>query len=372
MPKLNIGVITNDLFPQEGGVGRVIHEIYLRRLMNNPDFSVFLLSPHESKLSNHTQIAGFSKKFGQNLSFSFMVNRIINEWISENHIDLINLHRVFLFRKVKIPVVYTCHGTYFRQYHTDTREKWKWILMQLERISYKHADSVVGVSDDIRYILLEKYNLEEEKIKVVNNGVDPEEFKPLAQVKRNKNTLLFVGRIERAKGINSLVKEVIPFVKNEIPDIKLYIAGSGSQKQRLEKYIITHGLESNVVFLGWISGDDLVYWYNHVCISVLPSHREGFGLTAIEAMSCGTPVIATKIPALSEIIEDGKNGILVEPNNIQHIVNSITNLLNDPGKRDKISVAGRKTVEDKYNWDITAKEMNSLFVSLIEQNKKTK
>jgi len=362
---MNVGVVTNDFSPFLGGVGRVIYEIYCRRLMNDPELELFFFSPHQNNLRNHTQVAGFSRKFGHNLTFSLVVNKNIVHWVRERKLDLISFHRVFLLKKPDIPVVYTCHGTYYRQYHSDIREKWKWILSKLEQESYKRADMVTAVSIDVRDIIVKKYGIEAEKVKVIYNGVDTAEFKQLEQIERIKNSLLFVGRLEKAKGISSLVKEVIPLVKKDVPDIKLLIAGSGSLKKELEIFTKSHGLESNIIFLGWVSGKELIKWYNRVYVAVVPSRREGFGLTTVEAMSCSTPVIATRIPAITEIIEDGENGLLVEYGDIKSLGKNIIDLLNDNAKREKLSIAGRRTVEERFSWDIAAKNMKSAFLSLI-------
>jgi glycosyltransferase involved in cell wall biosynthesis len=365
MAGINIGVITYNMFPQEGGVGRVIHEIYTRRLVYDSDLNFHFFSPHDVNLPNHTQVAGFSSKFGQNLTFSLVVNKNIAHWVREKKLNLINFHRVFLFKKLNIPVVYTCHGTYYRQYRSDIREIWKWILMQLEKESYKHADRIVAVSKDTGDIIKERYVNDEKKIKVIYNGVDKAEFNKLGHIEKIKSSLLFVGRLERAKGIKLLIKQVIPLVKKEIPDIKLFVAGSGSQKQELETYSMYNGLDSNIVFLGWVSGQELVTWYNQVYGMILPTKREGFNLSIMEAMSCGTPVIATNIPPNTEIITDGENGLLVEYGDIKAIAQSIVELLSDEEKRTKLSIAGRKTVEEKFTWDLAAREMKFYILNLL-------
>lgn len=370
MSKINVGVVTHDFFPWVGGMGRGLYEIYCRRLMSDPDLEFLFFSPCENDLPNHTQVARFSRKIGFNLTFSLVVNKNIANWVKDKKLDLLSLHcgtgGVFLFKKLGIPIVYTCHGTYYRQYHLTPKLRWKWILSKLEQVSYKRADMVRAISKDVRDIIVKKYGIETEKVKIIYNGVNVAEFRQLGEIDKIENSLLFVGRLGKRKGISLLVKEIVPLVKKDIPNVKLFIAGSGSLKRELEAFIKSHGLESNILFLGWVSGQELVRWYNQVCVFVNPTMLESFGQTTTEAMSCGTPVIASKIPAIKEIIEDGKNGLLVEYGDIKTLSKTIIDLLNDSAKREKLSIAGRRTVEERFSWDITARDMKSVFLSVMD------
>ncbi|MBI2868708.1 MAG: glycosyltransferase family 4 protein [Chloroflexi bacterium] len=369
MPKIRAGVISNDFFPILGGMGRVVHEVYVKRLMKEPDLELHFFSPCDNGIPNHTRAAGFCRKFGLNLTFSLAVNKNIAAWIRDKKLDLLSIHGgtggVFLFLKPSVPVIYTCHGTLYRQYRSALGQRWKWALSKLEQASYQRAALVTAVSEDVRDIILTRYGIPAAKVQVIYNGVDTSEFRRLDRVNRIKNSLLFAGRLAPSKGISYLVKEVIPAVRNTIPDVKLFVAGAGGLRKELEDYTISHGLEPNIHFLGWVGGEDLVRWYNRVELAVLPSARESFGLMIIEAMACGAPVIATRIPAVTEIVKDGENGLLVDYGDSGELSRTITEALSNRALRAELSRAGRRTVEGRFSWDRIAGQMKAVLLSQV-------
>ena len=368
MSRMRVGVITSDFFPFIGGMGRGIYEIFCKRLMNDSSLEFFFFSPCANELPNHTQVAKFSRRFGRNGTFSIVVNKNINKWVRTHRLDVLSLHGgtggVFLLREPDIPVIYTCHGTLYRQYKSTFGQRWKWILYKLEQASYARAHMVRAISKDVRDIIVTKYGIEPEKVRIIYNGVDADEFRRMQEIDRIPNSLLFVGRVEQRKGIRSLIERVIPLVNREIPDIKLFVAGAGSLREKLEAFVKSHRLDSNVVFLGWLSSQELVKWYNRVCIAVVPPSFEAFGQTITEAMSCGTPIIATRVPAIYEIVEDGENGILVAYGDSKALSEAIIGLLGDDALQRKFSLAGRRAVEQKFSWDIVAGEMKAAFLSM--------
>lgn len=370
MPKIRVGVITYDFFPFLGGMGRGIYEIYCRRLIDDPELEFFFFSPCENEIPNHTKVARFSRKIGLNLVFSVVTNININKWVTAKKLNLISFHGgtggVFLARELDIPIIYTCHGTLYRQYKSSPIQRWKWVLSKLEQRSYEQAEVIRAVSKDVRNIIVSKYGINAEKVKVIYNGVNSDEFKKIEEVNKIQNSLIFVGRLEPRKGISSLVREVIPLIKKDIPDVKLFIAGSGSLQNELKALVKSLGLEPNITFLGWVSGQELVKWYNQACIAVIPPIFEPFGQTTTEAMSCGTPIIATRVPAISEIIENGENGLLVEYGDIKALSEAIIGLLGDDAMQRKFSIAGRKDVEHKFNWDTVAKEMKKIILTTMD------
>ena len=368
--KMRIGIITYDFYPFEGGQGRHVYEIF-KRVKNNSGFGfkILVFSPCKNTLKDHIQIFPIVKKFGKNLLFSFFVNVYIKKLIKRHNLDLVHFHGgpggVFLLKKLNIPIIYTAHHTYYQQYRLVIGQKWKWIFSKLEPIQYELADKIICVSKDTKDILVENYRINEGKISVIPNGVDTKKFHPLRNTKRIENSILFVGRLDERKGVDFLVK-TIPLVKKEIPNVKLFVGGKGKLREELENFVKLHNLESNVKFLGFVPDEKLPKWYNQVKVVVIPSIFEGFGITAIEAMACGTPVIGTKVPGIVDIINDGKTGLLVPSQNSKELANAIIRVLRDEKLRQLLCENGRKEVTERFDWDRISQKFINIYKGVLK------
>lgn len=364
---MKVGVFTYDFYPFEGGQGRHIYEIY-NRLIDNTEIELLIFSPCRNKLKNHVSILPFTKKFGKNILFSILLHFCLGNIIRAHKIDIIHFHGgpggLFFLREINIPVIYTVHHTYYQQYRFIHKQKWKWIFSLIESSSYKKADKIIAVSSSTKNVLVERYGLREERIKVIPNGVDLSRFHPM-NIDKIPNSILYVGRLDKRKGIDFLVK-TIPLIKKEIPEIKLFIVGKGKLRKPLEKFIHFHHLESNIQFLGFIPDRELPQWYNKAEITVIPSVFEGFGITAIESMACGTPVIATKVDGLKDVIDDGKTGFLIAPSNKEELSNTIIRILKNEKLRDKIIKNGKKEILDRFKWNKIIGEILGIYQTVIK------
>jgi len=372
MNKKNIAIFTYDFFPFLGGQGRHIYEIY-KRFKNNPNFNLFIFSPSKNHLKNHIMIFPETRKNPlKELLYSIKLNNSLNELIRKYNIDIAHFHGVlggvFLLRKLKVPVVYTAHHTCIQQYKKIKKRRLKlvsrWLLSLLEKKSYKIADRIIAVSDFTRRAIVNGYKIDPKKIKVIPNGVDLKKFYKDETIKKIKNSLLFVGRLEKRKGIDFLV-ESMPLIIKENPKVKLFIAGRGKLLQKLKQFFKKNKILQNVDFLGFISDKDLVKWYNRAELVIVPSILEGFGITVIEAMACGTPVIGTNVEGIKGVIENNRNGVLVEYGNKKELASQIIRLLNSSQLRGKLAREGFKTVQEKYNWDNIVKDTICLYEKIL-------
>ncbi len=118
--------------------------------------------------------------------------------------------------------------------------------------------------------------------------------------------------------------------------------------------------------LGRIDDSALNGWYNQVSVVVIPSVFEGFGLTAIEAMACGTPVIATDTDGLRDVIEDGRNGLLVRYNDIEMMTEKISYLLKNEPERIKLSKNGQEKARTVYNWNTISQSVLRIYKRFLE------
>lgn len=198
---------------------------------------------------------------------------------------------------------------------------------------------------------------------VIPNGIDLEDF-PNKGWEREDEKILFVGRLSFPKGIHYLV-EAMPLVLRELPEAKLTIVGDGEEKRSLMRLVKILNLEDKIDFLGYISHDDLVKEFYTASVTVLPSisRLEAFGIVLLESMACKTPVIASDIPGVRDIAQEG--GILCRSGDPSDLAIRIIELLGDEPLRKELGELGFKAVEAKYTWNRIAKTIIGIYEDLI-------
>lgn len=172
-----------------------------------------------------------------------------------------------------------------------------------------------------------------------------------------------VGRLAEQKGHAILLDTMTQIVK-EISDIILIVIGDGPEKQKLIEKATDLKLVQHILWLGALPQNKVFEYYAIMDIFVMPSLYEGFGLTAAEAMAAGLPVVGTKIEGLSEVIEDGISGYLVQPSNSQALSNALLSLLKDPSKAKVIAQNGCSRVENLFSLEKFKNSMIRLYNSL--------
>jgi glycosyltransferase involved in cell wall biosynthesis len=232
----------------------------------------------------------------------------------------------------------------------------------VERMTAKIPHLAIPISEKIKEDL-KSLGVSEEIMRVIPNGVD---FYKIEKAEQNSEDfdVIYVGRLISHKNVDVLLK-AISEVKEEIPDIKCGIIGDGPEKRNLIRLSKKLGLDNNIVFFGFIERDEDVYSYMKASkIFVLPSMREGFPNTILEANSCGLPAIIVKGEknAAVDVVEDGRNGFICDLSP-KDIANNIINFLQDESKRRKkrdISKANAK----KYDWSIIVKKIEGVYDEL--------
>ena len=165
-----------------------------------------------------------------------------------------------------------------------------------------------------------------------------------------------IGRLIRDKGHDRLLR-AWPAVREAVPDARLRIVGDGPRRDALERLAEREGVAGSVTFVGAVT--DPVPEYRGFEVAVFPSRREGFGLTAAEAMACGVPVVAADLPALREVVGDA--GLLVDGDDPDALAGAIISLLGDADRRAGLAAAGRDRVADRFSVDRTAGDYARLY-----------
>ncbi len=204
--------------------------------------------------------------------------------------------------------------------------------------------------------------------RIIPSGVNLRLFHPgydsLPETKTVRPTILFVGRLDKRKGLELLIK-ALPLIQKDIPDIQLIVVGKGPMEKRCRSGVKKAGLQKVVQFAGAVKPDDLPRYYcssNVFCAPTLGGETQGVVL--LEAMACGTPVVASNIPGYDETVQDGKDGLLFPPGDIEALARSILRILNDKKLRTQIVEKGYKKVKD-YAWPVIARKTLAYYQDLL-------
>lgn len=248
----------------------------------------------------------------------------------------------------------------------------------------RYADRLIAATPLEKNQMSWLYGADSRKITIVPPGVDLNRFKPMSQaeardqigIPADHKMILFVGRIQPLKGIDILLKALAEVQKRE-PDLAqkmcLSVIGGDSganqsneqtELDRLDSLRAELDLDDFVTFLGAKDQDTLIYYYSAAEMVIMPSHYESFGMVALEAMACGTPVIASDVGGLSFNIEDGYNGFLVQGRDPQALADKIILLLKHPLLRDQLSEQAQAWVM-RYSWVNIADELLAAFEETV-------
>ncbi len=237
-----------------------------------------------------------------------------------------------------IPFSFTLHGPdiFFEPFHWQLSEK-------IAAASFVSCISHFCRSQAMIFSAPEHW----EKLHIVHCGVEPERYQRKT-ICRNGNQLLFVGRLAGVKGVTLLLHAVAK-LSCQYPDLHLTLIGDGSDRTMLEAETKRLGLETKVTFAGYKSQDDVAAAFLKSDIFILPSFAEGLPVVLMEALAAGLPVVTTRIAGISELVEDGKSGILVPPGDAESLTDAIRDLLNAPAKRISMGEVGTRKVQAEFD-----------------------
>ncbi len=226
------------------------------------------------------------------------------------------------------------------------------------------------------------YDVNAPKVQVIPPGVDLSHFYPIPDDEAKEyiglppcdKVLLYVGRIEPLKGIDTLI-EAIAILKDRGTVVCLSIIGGdpdispaaiNSEMSRLKSLCDLHGLSDLVAFLGRRGQDNLPYYYSAADAVVMPSHYESFGMVALEAMACGTPVVASEVGGLAFLIEDGKTGYTVPADEPQALADRLEKIITNPDLRERLALQAAEFAQE-YGWDKIAARVVELYNDVMAQ-----
>lgn len=271
------------------------------------------------------------------------------------------------------PLVVHIHATEFdRTGGTGANE----MVFNMEKQGMEFADKVIAVSHFTKKIVVEKYGIPEEKVEVVHNGTDAtasslcddaDRCTPLDVLKtRGSKIVLFVGRITLQKGPEYFLRAAKRVLEYE-PNTIFVVAGSGDMHGQMMRETAALGISKNVLFAGFLRGSELEQIYRAADLYVMPSVSEPFGLTALEAVENGTPVLLSKQSGVSEVI---RHALSVDFWDTDEMANKIVSVLRYNCLGGEMKRNARKELL-RLSWDNAAKKCRDIYRSVVTRNLKS-
>ena len=327
--------------PTESGLGGIAQHVQgLKNFLKNEGNSVEIIS---SENTFTIPIKGLKNP-------SFMISSSLKAKFKKNN-DIVHAHNIPSAKAMKNASgkkILTIHGIYSQQVenlHNKTTSK---IATSYEKEALRWADAITVVSKDA-FDYYKKLGL---NVYHIPNSINIQSLSTKSD-RRYEKQIIFAGRLSQEKGIDVLCEliELLP------SDINLIILGSGP-KENLIKNI----KKPNVNYLGYLPKNETISLIRGSDILIQPSLIEGISSTILEAMACKTSVITTNVGGNKEIIENNQNGILIEPNNPQKLLEEILNLFSNPEVKNKLIDSAYTNVQ-KYDW----KNIGKLYLNLYNE-----
>ena len=391
---MKIAVLTNEYPPNVyGGAG--VHVEYLTEALARMDngvhdvcVSCFADQNVVVPETNNFKHAKLFDTLARDLS---MAAGVVKADVVHGHTWYSHMAGLLVKQLHNAPLVLTTHSLEpHRPWKTEQLGTAYNVSSWIEKTAYQNADGVIAVSESMKHDVMELYGVAPDRIRVIHNGIDLKQYSYAENpalldkygIDRNIPYILFVGRITRQKGIVHLVN-AIKYIEKGIQIV--LCAGApdtpGIEKEMREKVVQAKNESSNNII--WISDmlskKEIISLYSHAEVFVCPSVYEPFGIINLEAMSCNTPVVASAVGGIPEVVIHGQTGLLVpithrsetdpEPEDAElfakNLADAVNNLISSPDRVREMGRLSRLRVEEYFSWDSIAAKTLDFYKELI-------
>jgi glycosyltransferase involved in cell wall biosynthesis len=235
------------------------------------------------------------------------------------------------------------------------------LLTTLRRLIFRSSVAVVANSPGLKEM---SERADPYPVEVIPNGVDADFFHPLAARNNGEHhpfTFLFVGRFQIAKNLFYLLDHVASLRRSGAGPFTLILVGDGPQHDELRNHAKKIGIEDSLVWHGWVDKDRLREIYRSADCLVNPSLSEGMPNVVLEAMACGLPVIASRVPGNDTVVYHGETGWLFNLGDADSFLTALRQMMENPGQARQMGLKGRSRVLDEFSWRQTAQAYADLF-----------
>jgi glycosyltransferase involved in cell wall biosynthesis len=358
-------------FPPKWLAGTEIATYYLAKYFQQYGHEVHVLTTLDKGLSKESDDQGFwvhritYPKFGRVgiiifwLKLLFSVKKIQPDIIHAQDIDMgipALLGKIFLHK----PYVVWAQGS-------DVYLSWLF-RTPTSYLVMKNADRLIALTGDMKQ---EMQKICHRPVNTLPNGIELEKFasvfkenaRDTLKFPLSSKIIIFVGTLIPVKGIKYLIRAMALLSEND-SSIKLLLVGDGSERQELMTLTDELNLKDNIIFIGRVPNEKVPMYLAASDIFALPSKSEGFPLVVLEAMASGLPVVTTRVRGLPEIVKEGVNGYIVDPQNSEQLAAKLQMLINDSNLRQQISKNNKENVK-LYSWRRITKDLEAIYLSVI-------
>lgn len=356
-----VGIVTKPL-----GRGGIVPVSNLVKIFTFISDSVYIITANEGANLNPEEneglvIKSFHYKYGDN-AFTKIVNNFslqakitlsifkrrksITTWIFflDSHTFILPVFGAKLMgSKIVFPLAASIKGS------AKAQNNWlNNLLILFESITLEFADFVILYSRN----LISSWDLDQYSSKILiahRHFLNFEAFTVITPLTDRPQLIGYIGRLSGEKGVQHFV-QALPAILSVREDLHVLIGGDGQLKESIEASLQEGDIAARVDLPGWISHNDLPRYLNQLRLLVLPSYTEGLPNIMLEAMACGTPVLATPVGAVPDVIIDGKTGFILEDNSPESIAESVARALSSPDL-ERIAEAGRRFVEENFTFE---------------------
>jgi glycogen(starch) synthase len=276
-----------------------------------------------------------------------------------------------LANRFRCPLAVTIHATEYGRHQGWVDKHPQSHIHGIERWITNRAERVIACSAYMREHIADIYSLEEKRIAVIPNGIDPSELVPVDDLDTlrsrfaapNERLVLLVGRLVYEKGFQ-LALEALPGLIERVGDVRFIVAGSGTAEQELRDQATRLGLDEHGTFVGWIGDDVLHSLYRIADLTVVPSIYEPFGLVALEAMASGCPCLVADTGGLREVVPNDDVGLRFHSRDPESLGQMAERLLTDAELRDRLVAEASEHVLS-FDWADVARQTADVYRELI-------
>jgi glycosyltransferase involved in cell wall biosynthesis len=306
---------------------------------------------------NNISVTFLNKKQGFDFSIIFKLIKIFKEIRP----DVIHTHTFACIYSI-FPAIFSRVPLRVHTVHSMAKKELPWYYQKIMYLSYKMFKFVpVAISTNVKKSIMRIYKLQPSKIPQIDNGIElTKYYKKKYDINKKQIKLVHVGRFQEPKNHRLLI-DIFLKVRNTYPDSKLILVGDGELKFDIERKVKYLGLERSVEFTGVVS--NVEDYLADADIFVLASIYEGLPLVVIEAMAAGLPVLSTNVGGISELVEDGFNGYLVDINSEEEFVTKLNRLIKDDTLRGEFSINSLEKVKE-YDVKKMIKSYEELYHSI--------
>ncbi|MFH1073436.1 MAG: glycosyltransferase family 4 protein [Nanoarchaeota archaeon] len=319
------------------------------------------------KLLMKYQSAGHSPLYGQNIfEEAYRFSEIAKLIAQVEDFDVIHCHDWMTYQAgikakevSKKPLVVHVHATEFDRTGFNSVNQY---VYDLEREGMHKADRIIAVSNYTKEVITKHYGISPEKVEVVHNAVEFTNYPDLNPIKKHDKVVLFLGRITLQKGPDYFIEAAKKVLERD-QNVKFIMAGSGDMENRMIERAAELGIANKVLFAGFLKGEAIDKMYKMADLFVMPSVSEPFGITPLEALRNGTPVLISKTSGVSEVLSHCLKADFWDVNELS---NKILSVLHYNSLKSELRDNGNLEIR-KFNWDIPAKKCLAVYQSVLKE-----